>query len=85
MEMEFKAKYLKYSEVSEEERSSVPNNEYSTTFLKVTLGDKVLALKSDEMEPEDASFRRDLNWVAELLEEVFKVGVLEGQKGERNG
>lgn len=42
--------------------------------LRVTHNGKVLIEEADTMEPEDASFNRDLSWIKSAIELAYKLG-----------
>lgn len=46
--------------------------------LVVMHDDNEIAREDDRMEPEDATFGRSLQWIAPLLEKVYKLGVEDG-------
>jgi len=67
---------LFFDELTEEEQKCVPNNgngkEVATYILITdTNGSRVY---SDAMEPEDATFCRDLSWIEVELELAYKTG-----------
>lgn len=70
-------KMVNFDELSDEEKENVPNNgsgkEYAS-YIKVLHGGEILCLHSDAMEPEDASFCRDLSWIAGLLDRCYNIG-----------
>lgn len=72
-----KVEMLNSSNLTEEEKEEIYCDEYDT-ILKVTHNNKVIALESDGMEPEDVKFYRDLSWVPDLLEECYKLGRIDG-------
>lgn len=47
---------------------------YSQPFLIVKHGDELLTFEASNMEPEDATFWRDLKWVAPLLVKMYNLG-----------
>jgi len=47
--------------------------EYAT-YIVEKVDNEIIAVNSDAMEPEDASFGRDLNWIAEALKSAYKLG-----------
>lgn len=49
-----------------------------TRVLQVWHEGKVLFEECDCMEPEDATFGRDLSWVPKLLTDVYKLGQKDG-------
>jgi hypothetical protein len=80
--MKLQVKSLRYDNLPEEDKGSVSGNgagpEYSQ-YLEVLHDGKRIALESDGMEPEDASFCRDLDWIKGLLTQVYALGVIDGQ------
>ena len=50
-----------------------------SNFMIVKHGDETINVVNDYMEPEDATFIRDLKWIAELLGEVYELGKLDGR------
>lgn len=81
--MSLKIECLSFDKLLKEEKENVPNNgcgkEYST-YIKITENGETILLESDAIEPEDASFCRDLSWVIKALRLVYKKGKLEGEK-----
>jgi len=49
-----------------------------SNYMIVTHGDEIISVVNDYMEPEDTTFTRDLKWVAELLREVYELGIEDG-------
>jgi len=47
-------------------------------ILVVEKDEKVIFWESDNMEPEDVSFTRDLSWVPEIIEKVYELGKKQG-------
>ena len=70
----------------------LPNNgsgkEYAG-YIVVKVGDKVINVHTDAMEPEDASFHRDLRWVMKSLKEAYlrglEYGIEKKIEGGNNG
>jgi hypothetical protein len=80
----FEVRLVGYSDLTDEEQESQPNNgcgKEEANYIKVFYNDKVYFIESDAMEPEDASFCRDLGWVAQALEDTYYLGLKDG-KGE---
>lgn len=75
-------KYLNYNDLTKEEKEDVPNNgtgkEYAG-YIKVIWNGKMVLLKGDAMEPEDTSFRRDLNWIIDALKNCYLFGREDGE------
>jgi len=77
-----KVEAVGYSSLSDEQKNSVSDNGSGkewANYLKVTHNDEIVALKSDAMEPEDASFSRDLNWIYGLLRKCYELGQIDGK------
>jgi hypothetical protein len=49
-----------------------------SNFMIVKHGDETISVVNDYMEPEDATFTRDLRWITELLGEVYELGKSDG-------
>ena len=49
-------------------------------YIKATHKGKTILLESDCIEPEDATFSRDLSWISNALKEAYKLGVADGKK-----
>ena len=66
---------LEYDELPDEEKSNwgVYPNEYAH-FLKVEFEGKPTVYYSDDMQPEDAKFDRDLSWIKDLLIDAYQAG-----------
>ena len=66
-----------FKELTEDEKNSVANNgagkEYAS-YLRVEHDDKTILLENDAMEPEDASFSRDLSWVGDIIKKAYELG-----------
>lgn len=70
-------KLVEYADLTDEELEYVPDNgcgKLEVYYLKVTHGGRVIALESDAMEPEDATFTRDLVWIKSLLLKCYEIG-----------
>ncbi len=50
-------------------------------YIIIKHNDTILAVESDAMEPEDATFYRDLNWIKKALELAYKLGYEDAEKG----
>lgn len=70
-------KLLDYADLSEDKKKDYKYQKYAT-FLQVIFKGEEIAFHSDEMEPEDVRFYRNLSWVPDLLEKVYQLG-LEGK------
>jgi len=66
-----------YEDLTDEERSDVSDNGSGKEwagYIKVTHNGKTILLESDAMEPEDASFGRDLGWVYDIIMRAYELG-----------
>lgn len=54
--------------------------EYAT-YLLIWHNKKLLECQSDAMEPEDARFSRDLNWIASAIERAYDQGKTDAKNG----
>jgi hypothetical protein len=50
-----------------------------SNYMVVKHGDEIISVVNDCMEPEDAMFTRDLQWIVELLGEVYELGKSDGR------
>jgi hypothetical protein len=74
-------KKLRFSDLSEEEKRSIPDNgcgKEEANYIKVQEDGNLLYLESDAMEPEDATFSRDLNWIVGAIRAAYQIGKSEG-------
>jgi len=64
-------KIVNFEELTKEEQEMQPNNGAGKEYaLYIVIEDKYgKRIYSDAMEPEDASFSRDLSWIVDELEE----------------
>ena len=81
-------KILCFNDLSDTEKECVPNNghgkEYSN-YLKIIHNNEIISIESDAMEPEDATFGRDLNWIADMLQRCYDLGVEDTTKERIDG
>ena len=74
---DFKVEGLEYNDLTEEEREDVSDNgcgkEYAR-YIKVVHNGVTLMLENDAMEPEDATFARDLSWIAGMIQRAYELG-----------
>lgn len=78
--MSYKVIGQAYEELSDAEKLGVSNNgsgKEDAFYIRVTYKGKTIRLESDAMEPEDATFGRDLGWIKEALEEAYELGKLQ--------
>mgnify|MGYP006300916177 CR=1 FL=1 len=52
-------------------------------YLLVYDGYKLIRVESDDIQPEDVSFTRDLNWIKDAIQNAYKKGIRDGKKLER--
>lgn len=64
-------------ELTDEEADDFPSDCW---VLCVKHEGKVIATESDAIEPEDATFARDLKWIPDLLQTVYELGKQDGRK-----
>lgn len=74
-----------YEDLPKEVREewAMPNNgcgaEYATYIVMKYQG-VILNVMSDAMEPEDASFGRDLGWIQSALKDAYRFGLDDGKQ-----
>ena len=72
-----KVSTMSYDELPEDVKEEQPDNgsgkEYAN-YIKVEIEGEVDKYYSDAMEPEDASFSRDLSWIVGALMEAYQAG-----------
>lgn len=77
-----KLEMLTYEDLTEEERADAPNNGHGAVaarYLRVQFNpNEKNVVYSDAMEPEDATFMRDLNWVLDAVSTAFEAGLRQG-------
>jgi hypothetical protein len=76
---DFKVDLIGFDDLSDDEKESVPNNgdgKDCANYIKVIHNGAVISLESDAMEPEDASFGRELNWIVDALKKCYELGKL---------
>ena len=71
-------KIISFDDLTESQKEEVPDNgcgkEYANYLLLTDKKGHYCGLWSDAMEPEDATFGRDLKWIKDLLIDVYKMG-----------
>lgn len=71
-----------FDDLTDAQKERASNNgsgkEYAT-YLKIDHDGKILSIESDAMEPEDATFGRDLSWVGEMILEAYRLGHSDGK------
>jgi len=51
-------------------------------YILVTHNDEVILFRHDSMEPEDATFNRDLSWIAGAIQNAYELGLKDGKNNE---
>ena len=81
--MSLEVNELRFDDLTEEQQENVPDNgdgkDYAS-YIEIRLDGKLVDTFSDAMEPEDASFSRDLSWIPAVIKAAYKVGLEEGKK-----
>jgi len=66
-----------YEDLTPEEKQEVPDNgcgkEYAS-YIRVKHNGETILLENDAMEPEDAKFYRDLNWIYSIIRKAYELG-----------
>ncbi len=79
----FSVELQNYEDLSDDDRVGISHNgwgpEYAS-YVRVIHRGKTIYLESDAMEPEDARFSRDLNWVVSALMNAYCIGLDEGER-----
>ena len=76
-EVEMKVTIIDYEDLPEGEGDNQPDNgcgAEDASYLRVEIPGEVTVFYSDAMEPEDATFYRDLRWVKDALLKAYKAG-----------
>ena len=66
-----------YDDLTEDRKQEVSNNGFGceyATYIKVIHDGQVVGIFSDAMEPEDATFGRDLGWISGMLIKCYNWG-----------
>jgi len=83
--MSYEATMCDYDDLNKEQQNSQPNNgsgkEYAS-YIVIKHNGEILQIKSDAVEPEDASFCRDFSWIVDALEQAYKLGLSDASKKE---
>ncbi len=81
-------KIVQYEDLTQEDRKYQPNNgagkEYAN-YLLILYNNESIFLHSDAMEPEDASFNRDLDWILTALQLCYDLGKKDGAIETKGG
>lgn len=73
----FKIHILPYRELPDEVKSQLCGDSYGE-YILIYHKDKLIFWKSDDIEPEDARFCRDLSWIPEMIKKAYKLGLKDG-------
>jgi hypothetical protein len=75
-------KVIHFDDLTEEEQSMQPNNgqgkEYAN-YVKLIHNSETIMILSDAIEPEDASFERDLSDVVYAIRKAYELGLKDKQ------
>jgi len=66
-----------YEDLTSDEQIFVPNNGFgkkTASYIRVTHKGETICLKSDAIEPEDATFCRDLFWIKNIILKAYELG-----------
>lgn len=66
-----------YTDLTQEEKDNASNNGHGkkyANYLRVTYNGETVILENDAVEPEDATLRRDFNWVVAAINTAFRLG-----------
>lgn len=69
---------VSYDDLSPEEQAEQPNNgsgKKYASYLRVLHNGETIGIFSDAMEPEDARFYRDLDWIKDLVFQAYDLGM----------
>jgi len=70
-------KIVDYNNLPENLQDKVPSSYYDifrTHYLLVEIDGTTIRVENDCMEPEDATFYRDLYWIKDAIEEAYRIG-----------
>lgn len=77
-----KVELLEYDDLTKDEQEIQPNNgigKEDANYVKVTSSGNTVAILSDAIEPEDATFRRDFYGVILVIKTAYETGVKHGK------
>ena len=72
--MTYSVEQVDWDGLPEEYKEEYDETNYAN-YLVIREGGKVREVHSDNMEPEDAVFYRDLSWIEAALEEAYELGL----------
>lgn len=71
-----------YNNLTNQEKEDIPNNgagaEYAN-YVRVKYDGETLFLINDAIEPEDATFKRDLRPLVDFISEAYEIGKIDGE------
>ena len=78
----YKVTMCTFKDLPDNVKESQPDNGYLgkeyADYLIVKHNNKIIRIESDAMAQEDTTFKRDLKWVIEALEEAYNLGFRDG-------
>ena len=78
-----KVELVNYDDLTGSEKEKQPNNgcgKWNATYIKISDAGRTLMILSDAMEPEDATFTRDLWKVVDAINLAYIRGIQDGKK-----
>lgn len=81
-----KIQKLNYEDLTLLEADLAPDNgsgKDMSNYLRITYEDGNSVTVSDAMEPEDATFSRDLSWIKDALLMAYEQGIKDSQNGDK--
>ena len=70
---------LSYVPKKVQEKCFIPENDIWGNVIAVYHGDEVVYAETDIMEPEDATFRRNLGWISHAIMMAYEAGIKDGK------
>lgn len=87
-EQQFRVQVQDYESLSPEEQMAASDNGHGkewANYIRVTHNGQTLYLENDAIEPEDKSFRRDLNWIVDAILKAYELGRIDGSPADVGG
>lgn len=78
----YEAKMITYDDLTPEEKDLAPDNGFGmeyASYIRIT-DNAGTYVKSDAMEPEDAIFFRDLDWIIGAINTAYQTGLIDGKE-----
>lgn len=73
-----------FEDLTKQEQADASSNgggkEYAN-YIRISRNGESVYLESDAMEPEDARFTRDLEWIKDAIAYAYQCGVQDGKTG----